>query len=256
MVVVLLFCGAGCLPIEPTAKVLRHLAPAKTAARYGTWSTVAPDAERAEFLFESRQGTIVVYRFSPERYAVSIAAAGPKSVTRWLTDMPDAALVINGVYFNDDERPTGFAAIAGASIGTVPFDQDKSGMMVFSPKFRIVATKTAALHLNDLADAAQSYPFFLIDGQPAISADSGQLARRTFIGQDADDRIYIGAVADADVSLYELMQALQRTGIAWGHALNLDGGPSTGIAERFSGHVAGHDSFVGVPNVIVVSPRE
>ena len=82
-----------------------------------------------------------------------------------------------------------------------------------------------------------------------------KLARRTFIGTDEAGQVYVGVVWKDDVSLFELMQILQELDVNWYDVINLDGGPSTGIAVETGSFVEILDSAGPVPNVIVIQPK-
>jgi uncharacterized protein YigE (DUF2233 family) len=248
--------GGGCLPVaeaptKPITEVASLPAPESAASH---WTQLADGAARVEVaLHAASTGTLVLYRFSPQTFQVRLRSATlPQVVSRWSGTGTTDRLVVNGVYFNEDFTPSGLVIKNGARQGTRQFDLDRSGILQFSPTFRLIDSATEPV---ELANAAQSYPFLVLRGEGAIAEDSHQLARRTVIGQDRDGLIYIGVVANDEISLHGLMQVLLRTGIAWSNVLNLDGGPSTGLDAWIGDWQESRDSLTGVPSVVVVERK-
>lgn len=75
-------------------------------------------------------------------------------------------------------------------------------------------------------------------------------ARRTALGVDAANNIYVISVPDREISLYEFMNELLKSGISFLHVLNLDGGPSTGIYAHWEINDIFQNSYSKVPSVI------
>lgn len=219
------------------------------------WEVVGRGLNRMEFVSEDRDH-IVLYRFSPEHVSAGFKMADvPNRVKAWGQVLSGASLVINGTYFLENNRPAGRLIIAGEEVGEAAFDLDKSGVLELAPEFRIIDTATQDFPFSESLEAAQSYPFLLKNGEFAIKDDSGLLARRSFVGMDADGMGYFGVVWKDEVSLFGLMQALAETDIAWTNVLNLDGGPSTGLVVEGEGFAEVFDSAAPVPNVIYLSPK-
>ncbi len=269
VVSMLILCGAGCIvaPVLPQQRPLAHsdgvraepLKPAALKQSGEPWHSVADGVEKTVIVDKTSNVGVVLFRFASGDFSARLVSSpqSPKSVTDWAKTVDGESMVVNGTYFNVDNSPSGFVAVGGKRVGTRKFDLDKSGLLLFTPDLRIVDTRQEKTELDaaKLSNAAQSYPFYVVGGQPAISQDSGQTSRRSFIGQDQEGRTYVGAVSDDFVSLYELMRVLTDTGIDWKNVLNLDGGPSTGIVSSFGGTTDAYDSFDVVPNVIVVTRK-
>lgn len=220
------------------------------------WETIGKGFERMEFVSEERDH-IVLYRFPPEQVTAGfMQSATPNRVTGWSQLLPEAALVMNGTYFLEDGGPAGRLILQGQETGTAAFDLDKSGVLELAPDFKIVDTATESYSFGDALEAAQSYPFLIKSGDLAIKEDSGLLARRSFIGMDAEGLAYVGVVWKDEVSLFQLMQALHEMDVAWTNVLNLDGGPSTGLVAEGEGFSEVFDSAAPVPNVIYVELKK
>ncbi len=250
-----LLVGAGCV-VDPSTSGLGSLrtSPDYSAAKH-LWQTVAEGAARNAYDLNATS-TVLVYRFSPDRFDIGLAMEDPpRRVSKWREDLPDARLVVNGAYFNTDGQPSGFLAIGGKRLGRSQFDLDKSGLVRVGSGFDMIDTARSPIDLNTVTNGFQSYPFFFIDGRPAITRDSGLRARRTFIGTDKEGFMYVGVLAHGEMSLYQFMRGLETVDIDWADVLNLDGGPSTGLAAHFEGGNETIDSLVSVPNVLVVREK-
>jgi len=256
--------GAGCLQRVQTVLPLDtsgDVSVATSSVPVLTWEQKTPGIERASVEFStSTASTLVLYRFALANYSFSFKHASSAAVSEWATRLPGAVFVSNGVYFHDDQLPSGWFKTDNQVVGARSFDLDKSALLTLRPDVGIQATPSGQTTLKKSStEAAQSYPLLIMNGLPAVKMDSGKTSRRTFVGIDwTHTYLYVGIVPYASISLYELGLALDRLPISWEHVLNLDGGPSSGIAFRGQGGQEGVeliDSYVTVPNVVVVTPR-
>jgi hypothetical protein len=254
---ILLFCvfaflGAGCVPkISPTPIV-------PTEVVVPSWKEVSRGVERLEASYGSRatRGRLLIYRFSREGWSWRLAhSTSSASVRDWADRLPDASFIVNGVYFHEDQLPSGAFISGGERVGARAFDDDKSAFIVLAPSPRIIDPASEPDALKDATEAAQTFPFLIKNGAAAVSEDSGKVAERSFIATDRDGRIYLGVALDESLSLYELTELLRKQPVEWDRVVNLDGGPSTGFVARFPGYDEGRNSLTPVPNVIVVSPK-
>lgn len=174
----------------------------------------------------------------------------PKTVLEWRRGGEE--IVINGGYFDENYKPVGYLTVDSKRIGKGMFDQDKSGLFASqNGKITVRNLKTDPLVNSEQFDfAVQSYPFLIEDSKPAIKTISEKRARRTAVGIDKEENLYIISVASKELSLYEFMQELQKTEIPFVHVLNLDGGPSTGIYKKWHSEEFSVDSYFPVPNII------
>lgn len=250
---------SGCGLLSDTVSLLPDVASSTASSpTVGEWISVGKGAERAEFSFATSSGAIIVlYRFQPEHYRWRfLQALPPKNLLGWKGSATGSVLMVNGVFFHEDELPSGFLKIKGEQIGKRRFDEDKSGIMVLDPTPKILKTSLDDPRVVAAQEVGQSYPFLLMDGEPRVATDTGKIARRTFIGEDRDGRIYVGIVPFASISLHNLAQVLKKLPITWQHVLNLDGGPSSGLISSFRRHSELIDSYAQVPNVISVELKE
>jgi len=230
--------SVGALATIPATSVSR------TVIEDGLQSVRAPIAT-------STAGEIEMFRFDPAQYRFDLAATSSRlNIGAWAARLPGASAIVNGGYYLEDGSPAGYFAVNGERIGKAAFDLDKTALLVFDEGAEIVDTSSTDFALSGLKTAMQTYPFLVRDGAPAVREDSGKTARRSFIGVDRDGGVWMGVVANADVTLYELSRRLVGLGVEWRDVVNLDGGPSTGISVRFTSGRVVRETFGGVPNVI------
>lgn len=174
----------------------------------------------------------------------------PKLVSQWVQGGEE--IIINGAFFNEDYRPTGFLVVNHEVINKRMFDQDKSGLIITSSStFSIRDLGLEPIEADDNFEyALQSYPFLIKDGKPALKTDSGKIARRTALGVDEEGNAYIIVLANRSLSLYEFMNEILKTGIKFTNVLNLDGGPSTGIYANWEGKERVLNSYTAVSSII------
>ncbi len=218
--------------------------------------------ERVTYAYSTTtRAKLELFGFTPSQYHVVLRNTSTgMGIGDWMEEQPAAIAGINGVYFHEDFTPSGLLVINGEE-NARRFDWDKSGLIMIDEKgFEIRDTAKSVPNIASLQNAAQSYPFLIRDGAPAVSEDSGLTARRSFIGTDKDGRVWIGILPNGELSLYELARRLAELEISWEHVLNLDGGPSSGLFVRKPYQRAmdaiAFPSYTGVPNVVVIEERQ
>jgi len=170
-----------------------------------------------------------------------------------------AIAICNGGYFD----PPKFAAAGlqissgltrGAFIKGLPFG---GGFMVTDGKPAIYIDTTFP-GLDKASSLIQSCPILVDNGLPIDEKKGGPVARRTFLITDQADNWVIGI--SSGIGLTELANLLTTPGVFTSlkvtRALNLDGGPSTGLWCRDASGVE-HYSKEGwpVPNAIIIKPK-
>lgn len=165
---------------------------------------------------------------------------------------PDAIAVMNAGFFTRERRPTGLLVSEGRLLSPFVPNAGGAGSGVFA-----IQDGTASLWARDrvakrsfdgAALAIQAGPRIIEpSGADGIRSDDGARASRSVIGMTADGRTSICVVLGASgwasgPTLYEVQHLLGSRGLgrkapdlAFRAALNLDGGPSTGIHIRASG---------------------
>ena len=219
------------------------------------WEDVGSGLQRMEFV-SNDDTNVLLYSLDPHDFEFRIEQrTEPQRVKTWSEEVAGGHIVINGFYFLEDHAPAGLLITEGKALHEAEFDLDKSGVVQLSPTFDIIDTDLEIFDAAGVQEAGQSFPFLLKQGRGSIKEDSGLVARRTFLGTDEAGQVYVGMVWKDDVSLFELMNVLQEMNIDWYDVINLDGGPSSGIAVETNGFVEVLDSVAAVPNVIVIQPK-
>lgn len=152
-----------------------------------------------------------------------------------------ASLVINGGFFGMRGEPQGMVVSGGRLVS--PFMSRIGG--------GIVAAKEGVARLHDAEEppsasdaefAMQCRPRLVVDSSVNIRSDDGNRADRTALCLRDGGRTLDVVVARTDDSagrdgptLFRFARSLKRLGCE--QALNLDGGPSTGVAWRDGRHV-------------------
>lgn len=254
-----LLSGAGCsIPIEWTDQISRPSTTTTAPAVSANWVEVDVGIAR----FDERVGTgdaaarLVIWRIQPEarlEWLLATSTAQSAPVSHWADADAADLFVLNAGYFHGDGLPSGWVQKEGKRWGKRQFDADKSGLILLGSKPRILP---GTIDLSTIkVDAFQTYPWLIRNGNTAFSQETGQYARRTFVGIDKEGAWYVGVVPSESVTLYQLAQLLNRVPTKWEHVMNLDGGPSTGMIARVSGTEDRFDSFAPVSYVIVGKRR-
>lgn len=245
LLIVTLGVGAWFMMPRPTGDL--KVAPTSVVTTTPRWEAVGPLVERWE------DDTVILYRMPLSTVSLRFAhsTSVPRSVREWADDIAGELAVINGVYFNEDYAPTGLLVSKGRTVSSRRFDPKRSGLLVLAPHFAI----RDRLDIKGVVEAAQSYPYLIKNKKNAVLTDSGLVARRSFIGSDEQDRLYLGVAVARPISLFELGQHLAGLDVQWRSVLNLDGGPSSGLSVRMDTHHFNLPS-APVPNVIVITPYQ
>ena len=254
-------------PVAPTwtaPPTATAVVPSPTAIVPDTgWEPLRSGLERriANLFNEDREHVEQLYmlRLERERFRFGVANH-PKlrSLEAWQTET-DALLVVNGGFFRqegDRYLPNGLTIVDGEAMGTSygAF----GGMLAVTPhgpELRWLA-QTPYDPNEALLAAVQSFPMLVKPGGeigfPEQYEDHRQ-ARRTVIGQDRSGRILFIVASRGYFTLHQLSVYLAQSDLELELAINLDGGPSSGLllaspAEKVP-------AYIPLPVVITVHAR-
>jgi hypothetical protein len=213
--------------------------PAPTLIPDTGWNRLHPGLERRIINIFDEKGRRIEYlyilRLEPEYYQFDVAYhPEPQTLEAWRVET-DALVVVNGGYFRkENERylPDGLIIVKGEAIGS-SYDAF-GGMLVITnngPELRWLA-QTPYNPTEPLRGALQSFPLLVKPGgKIGFSKDleDNQPARRTVIGQDKVGRILFILAPEGYFTLHQLSAYLTASDLALDIALNLDGGPSSGL---------------------------
>ena len=182
----------------------------------------------------------------------------PLKVSAWAEQL-QSLLVINGGYFTPEYAATGLLISDGQTWGAVYGD--------FAGLFAVTADEQVSVRwlrdrpydpVEPLTQGVMSFPVLVkpggMMGFPA-DADDGMSARRTVVAQDFEGRILFIAAPRGHLSLHEMAVFLAASDLGIDEALNLDGGPSTGLWLQSDESPIGIDSYAAVPSTISVTTR-
>jgi uncharacterized protein YigE (DUF2233 family) len=242
----IILLGVGCAP-KKTAQNAETNKPNIQAA----WTKTNGNAERFECAPPVCLVRIVIYRFPKDGFSWHFQnLSSPLTVAGQLAADQKAIFAVNGVYFDEKNLPTGLLIANGKIIGSKQYEMNKSAIIELTPDFKIINTAKEKFNEEKATEAAQSYPLLIADGVVQKVAVLKK-ARRTFAGEDNQNNIYFGIIPDDEVTLADAAALIAKTGVAWTNVLNLDGGPSSGLASSLPGSAETINSIVQVPNAII-----
>jgi uncharacterized protein YigE (DUF2233 family) len=179
----------------------------------------------------------------------------PRQVSEWFANA-SPLLAVNAGYFTEDNQATGLIISDGTRSG-----QSYAG---FGGMFAVQGDRVQVRWLvakpyspsEPLRQAVQAFPMLVHSGGKAgLSEDDGQIARRSVVGQDRKGRIVFVVSPDAFFTLKNLAAFLAASDLDLDTALNLDGGPSSGLMLAGPAGLTGVDSWIKVPAVIVAEAK-
>jgi len=253
-IVVLMLAGGGCLPASlnlPAAAT-----PTRSAAP-PSWAKLSDVVSRYECAAPFCASRLIIYKFAKDKFNWRLEnSAAAATVENWDKQLgAKESFVMNGVYFDEKNLPTGLFMNKGKRAGAGEYDRDQSGLLVLTPEVKIFSSRNGAPETESLAEAAQNFPLLIKDGVAATTFKDERSARRTFIGTDADGNVYAGIVPERGMTFPALAKYLATLGVKWDNVLNLDGGTSTGFAAHVGNFSETMNSIVQVPNVIVAENK-
>lgn len=221
---------AGCS--LPVAELPRNSLPTDTANQATAepkWEHLKQglDGKKMTTTYEEHVYTALVFKLDNKLTQWNLShSTEPKRLSQWAVEL-QSDVTINGAFFTEDFLPTGIFkadnqtlgknAYSGESIGTISIENGRLSLVTGDKK-------------PTGQEVFQSFPLLIRpDKTEAIEQDSEKIARRTIIGGDNNDFTYIVIFDTTPLSLYTASIVLPRLlpELTW--ALNLDGGPSTGI---------------------------
>lgn len=158
---------------------------------------------------------------------VQVVDLGPEPL-----HLPEGALLaVNGGFFDRDFEPEGYVASRGQLLSE--WDEELGGGVITGRDGRAVQHDGEVFEAPETVPdwAIQAKPRLVVDGALNIRRETGLRAARTALCLKRDGRelmvVAVTAEENEGPTLYELGQQLVEEGCD--EALNLDGGPSTGV---------------------------
>jgi hypothetical protein len=179
-----------------------------------------------------------VFRFVLGRTRVEVVDLGMSNDLGQARRASGADLAINGAFFDPASRPEGLVISAGKELSPLVPTLSGGVLVIAGRKGTLYESESYVPALMPPSFAMQCRPRLVVDKKRNIHSDDGKRAARTALCL-RDGGLVLDAViarvrgvtgddGDDGPTLYALAEALTRDGCE--QALNLDGGPSTGMA--------------------------
>lgn len=210
----------------------------------GDWSVTSTLTERGATEGVERRRIVLAESASGANATLDVAVFSTKSATLRVIENSDGAETlaaamqrercvagVNGGYFDPKDAPIGLLISDRRLIA--PLRQARLlGGVVSAVGGRVSIQRAAEFSLKSKPTAArQCGPFLVEKGKPIIGLNDTRSARRSFVATSGSERAAIGYCSH--VTLAQLGALLATPGIASDlkiqHALNLDGGSSSGF---------------------------
>ncbi len=247
-------------PIPPTTMPVQPSQPPATTPEPPDtgWQPYGPGIEWRSLPLSLTLGTerIIMVRIEPQslRPRVLYTPDHPRKISEW-AGQSGARMVINAGYFTEENLATGLLVNDGNYHG-VSYE-DYAGMLTVptAGKPEVRWLRARPFNPNEKLDqGVQCFPVLVkpggVMGFPE-DADEGQNARRTVVAQDRQGRLIFMVARRGLFSLHELAVWLTENDLEVDIALNLDGGPSTGL-WLLNEPAAQIDSGGEIPAVIII----
>jgi uncharacterized protein YigE (DUF2233 family) len=202
--------------------------------KYGTFRVPLQGAqEKKDF-----QVTII----DPKLYNFAIVQNSDKESAKNLKEIQEtsnALLTFNGAFFTEDYKPTGLLISKNQELHHLSKADLMNGIFSIDSNNKTAVSDQHQFSPKNTGFAIQNGPLLMLDGRTQIKSDNGKTASRTVIGVDSAGNIVLILVkqsllnSDNTLTLFELANLLKDSpelhSLNLISALNLDGGPSTGM---------------------------
>lgn len=231
------------------------LAPQGSTATYDEWRTVANGIERRDHDV-ARPGDRAMHmvRLDPAQvtFRVHYSPGAPLTLAGWVDILPNAAVIVNGAFFDENDRALGLIVSDGQVHG-VSFVDFGGMFQVDAAGERVRSLVGEPYHGEGLTQAVQGFPMLIEAGGVLARQGDGfdRASWRTWIGQDRAGRILIG-VTHQMISLADLQTWLLTSDLDLYIAFGLDGGRSAGLLLNLPGRDEVYPALDRLPSVIAV----
>lgn len=240
------------LPIAPT--VTPTISPDSSG-----WLELAPGLERHNYQPnpDNALATITVIRVDPDRYSfrAHYRPANALNLAAWRQALPDAALFINGNFFDPQKVAIGMVVADGVASGQ-SFTGRGGMLQVQNGQPRVRSLIAEPYGGEPLEQAVQAFPMLVLNGQSSYNnTQDRDVSRRSVVAQDTSGRILLMTTSLLGISLTDLSAFLAASDMQIVNALNLDGGGSTMLYVGAGQTPIQQASFDAVPVVLAVYPK-
>ena len=246
-------------PDVPRAAVSRPtatIAAARSPRSASDWQVIHPGL--AWRTIPASPGTVRVLRVDPALVQLRVVydPGTPKRIGDW-ADTLNALAVVNGAYFEASNAASALTISDGSVAGQSY--TGFGGMLAVTDAGQVTLRSLVEQPYQadePLVQALQSFPRLVEGGRElALPNDNGQQARRTVVATDQDGQVLLLVNDQPQWTLTDLGRWLADSELGIVDALNLDGGPSTGMAIRTPAVTELLDSETPLPQVVVLEAR-
>ena len=229
-----IFVFSGCVQVtRPIGVELTKNGPRVTVPN------TSPDYLTEKFVElndSSRKVSFYVLKIDAAKWSWQLAEdqKNPKSISLW-RDEQGAEIAINAAYFTASGTASGYYRDAlnkresRIAWPTTEEQKDKSAytgaVLIKNGQLSLAYLPEDKISPMDQDSVFLTYPTLVVDGSPAVTKETGNLARRTALAEDAQGDDYIIVSREGSVTLYEFSRWLAAEPEHFVHAVNLDGGP-------------------------------
>lgn len=219
-------------------------------------------ARRLELTVEGGPRALLAVTLVPGSFAVHLLDQSPtfpvgaRTVAQSRTLMPKAVAAINGGYFQPNFQPSGLVRLSGRDIQALGAEGVLSGIVAIDPAgvLRLLPRDVA---LDGVHSAIQAGPFVIDPGGAVGVTPRAASANRSLLASDDHGRLLL--LVTGTLTLHQVATVLHDHPQAFGmerieRALNLDGGPSTGLSLALEDPMWSVGERGPVRNVLVVGP--
>jgi uncharacterized protein YigE (DUF2233 family) len=271
----------GCGGEQPGPKDETRKVP-WTVAKDSGWKELEPGLELREEALEWKQTAggkdlvlslrLTAVRLDPKRFAMRIAM-NPVKDGRKLLDVARAEkvpVVSNGAYFGTESEPVTLLVSEGKALSKLSKSLPRGGVFTLDAKGGAAVVPVADFEMPAKPPdfAIQNSPLLVAKGK-AVYAETqvehrdgefpAKRHRRTGLGVDPEGRVVL-LVCNDGIWLAGFAQLLAAPEAAGGFALegalNLDGGPSSGLAVEHEAGKASVSAFATIPHVVAGLKRD
>ena len=226
-------------------------------------SLMADGAEQISFdtTIGGRKSTLKLIRFTADKFRMMVASNPQPKKRLYIADFAlqfHAVAGCNGGYFNmTDFSPATLEIAQGVSTGKLGSSGSSGGIFGVKAGVPFIADEKGFNLSPDVTDLVQCGPLLMADGK--VFSDPGKAtAPRTFVMTDGKGQWAIGVTTS--LTLTELASTLTSPGLipdfVVATAMNLDGGPSTGLWwQDKNGQPHNQRERWSVRNMLLVVPK-
>ncbi|HTP08904.1 MAG TPA: phosphodiester glycosidase family protein [Anaerolineae bacterium] len=256
-------CSCSIVDLTPAVVAPPTVTPSPSTTpipRDTGWQSIAPGVEYRELKIDlgDRSDRLHMVRIDPAQTQLRVLydPDQPRRVSDWLSES-GALVAVNGNYFDPQNHALGLVIQDGQRRDGVVYEGFGGMFAVNDADVRVRWNVAEPYTGEPLTQALQNFPMLVLPGgTPNLDIDdNGRRSPRTAVGQDRSGRIIFVVSPALTFTLTEFDQWLAASDLDLNAALNLDGGTSSGLVLRSDNRNLGVDSWVEVPDAIVVESR-